>query len=366
MIRKFVLIISIVLICGIGSFFWRIGIPSETKRELVHLKDLAGDTKPFLCVSFSADGKCLAAGNADSTIKIWDTSTWNEIKTLKGHTGKVHCVTFSPDSRYLASASSDKTIKIWSTSKWGEVTTFKIQQLPYLLKPKTIAFSSDGRYFASADGSSVKIWDAVNWSEKTILYMPRRGIRGELNFDAISFSGDGKYLAGLSGALSSNGAIIRIWDIESWKVFKDIFSGSSWCISFSSDGRYFAFDDNCKVRVLNSDNWTEVVALNCWRATTYIGFNPKNGSLLVTNGVRRCPFEISLFGRVGLQLWSVKEWKKISEYQVYDRWRIKNRRSLWERRGIWDADNSSDGKFIAAVLEAFKNHKNIMIFAKEN
>ncbi len=64
-------------------------------------------------VAYSPDGKCLASGSRDKTIKLWDVTTGNERATLKGHTGPVLSVNYSPDGRTLASVSLDKTIRLW-------------------------------------------------------------------------------------------------------------------------------------------------------------------------------------------------------------------------------------------------------------
>jgi WD40 repeat protein len=70
-------------------------------------------------VAFSPDGRLIASGSKDKTIKLWDVKTGEEIRTLKGHSSWVNSVTFSPDGRLIASGSEDKTIKLWDV-KTGE------------------------------------------------------------------------------------------------------------------------------------------------------------------------------------------------------------------------------------------------------
>ena len=65
----------------------------------------------------SPDGKRIASGGDDNTVRIWDGASGYEVMTLKGHTGSVRSVTFSPDGRRLASGSLDGTIMIWDGSK---------------------------------------------------------------------------------------------------------------------------------------------------------------------------------------------------------------------------------------------------------
>lgn len=62
----------------------------------------------------SPDGKLLASGSLDHTIKLWSLPQGGLIKTLEGHTSNVDALVMSPDGKLLASSSLDNTIKLWS------------------------------------------------------------------------------------------------------------------------------------------------------------------------------------------------------------------------------------------------------------
>jgi WD40 repeat protein len=65
-------------------------------------------------VSFSHDGKILATGSLDKTVKLWNVETGKEIRTLLGHQYSVESVSFSHDDKILATGSDDNTIKLWN------------------------------------------------------------------------------------------------------------------------------------------------------------------------------------------------------------------------------------------------------------
>jgi WD40 repeat protein len=53
------------------------------------------------------------SGSVDTTVKIWDLSTWSCRQTLQGHTNWIYAVAFAADGQTVISSCQDETIKIW-------------------------------------------------------------------------------------------------------------------------------------------------------------------------------------------------------------------------------------------------------------
>ncbi len=64
-------------------------------------------------ISWSPDGRFLASGSDDGTVKILSADTGATLRTLRGHTSTVLSVLFIQDGTKVLSGSSDKTVRVW-------------------------------------------------------------------------------------------------------------------------------------------------------------------------------------------------------------------------------------------------------------
>jgi WD40 repeat protein len=70
--------------------------------------------EPGTTLAISPDGRRLATGSEDGTIKIWDVARGTLLQTLHGHEGAVTAVAYSKDGALLASTGHDGAVQLWS------------------------------------------------------------------------------------------------------------------------------------------------------------------------------------------------------------------------------------------------------------
>jgi ribosome assembly protein 4 len=187
---------------------------------------LPGHSEAVLHVSFSPDGKILASGSGDTTVRLWDVNTETPTFTLQGHSNWVLSLAWSPDGKYVASGSMDKTIRVWNPktgkrvckpirghSKW--ITSLAWEPL-HSRKPGTPPRLAS----ASKDGT-IKIWDVVRGTRLMSL-------AGHTNaVTCIVWGGEGFIYS------ASQDRTIRMWSTESGKTVRVLQGHGHWVNSLS-------------------------------------------------------------------------------------------------------------------------------------
>ena len=231
-----------------------------------------GHLDRVMAMAFSPDGRLIASGSADRTVRLWEVATGREMAVLRGHEQTVPQVVFSPDGRRLASTDESHTVRLWDPTAGALVALLSDR----LVDMPVLTFSPDSRIVSVKAGRDVYLCEATTGK-------PRHTFRhGSRIWAHLAFAPDGKRMFG-----STHDGTITAWDVESGQLIRtwQAHANAILALCISPDGQCLAsgsdFPENA-VRLWDTASGQQLATLRGHKNRVHYLVFSHDGSRLVS------------------------------------------------------------------------------------
>jgi eukaryotic-like serine/threonine-protein kinase len=247
-------------------YLWKLCHP-QTSARILPVRMIAAHKGPVYSVSFSPDGKFLAAASEDKTATVWDVTTGERRFELLGHTNEVNCIAFSPDGKTLATASEDGTVRLWDAATGA----FRQTIWKYTTEICSLAFNPSNTHLAcAAHDGQLTVWDCATLRQVATKRESRK-------INNVVFSSDGKLMA----TACSEGHVRVFKAAGDFDEIATLQVPDPIEVSFSHDGRLLAVGHFYGARVyrISTKELLAQIRVPGWHVRSVL-FNPDDSALL--------------------------------------------------------------------------------------
>jgi WD40 repeat protein len=218
-----------------GSFDKTVKLWDRTTGALIKTITFHGGKKGVYALAFSPDGALLATGSEEAAAQIWDGRTGANKANLGTHEADAEKIYFSPDLTRLLAGSIDPKIGSWRFQLWDLGTGKLVRVIPEKeWVPVGVYHPGRGLLATASQDKGVTLWDVATGERKQSL----TGVHEEIPY-LLAFSPDGRTLA--TGTLDDT---VYLWDVESGNVTAELAGANESFVVhsavFSPDGALIA------------------------------------------------------------------------------------------------------------------------------
>jgi WD40 repeat protein/serine/threonine protein kinase len=266
------------------------------------IAELAGHEGVAECAGFSRDGRRIASGGVDATVRLWDLGSRSLLQTFRGHEGTVLAVDVHPDGR-IASGGADGTVRLWESGKEEPIAVLPDHGARGARVSCVLFDPAGARLASAADDRRVILWALDPPGREMELPWQEPKVRADLLehehvVPALAFRPDGLRLVACA-----NDGQLRLWDTASGAALL-IFRGHEhyiWSAAFTPDGaRLVSGGKDRTVRVWDPETADLLVTLTGHEDhVTCVAVTPDGGEILsreTLGNVRR--WDIATLGAV--------------------------------------------------------------------
>jgi WD40 repeat protein len=273
-----------------------------------------GHYSEVTAVCYSPDGKFIATGSSDKTVKLWRRSDGKEIRTYQGNISGIDRVEIDRQITRILAVSNKGMVTVWDLNT-GKII---LQQKPDQDNFTCASFHPDGtKIITGSYKSYISVWDISTGEKISDIKATPKDLNSDNGFDypeakTVSYSSDGKFIV---AGVADYTAIL--WDATTGKEIRKFKKSNSTCTScyieavITPDNKYIISACSDSLKVFNRETGLVVKELYGQGGTAeYLSVSADN------RFIAACEYGVA-------EAWDLKSWKQVLKTGNYSEKNIK-------------------------------------------
>lgn len=254
------------------------------------IRTFQGNISGISLVEINRQGTDILSVSDNGTLTIWDLATGKKINQIKPKEDKFTCASFHPDGTKVITGSRKSFISVWDVLSGTKVSDIKAVPADLYYEKgyeypesKSVTYSTDGKYIIAgvADYTAI-LWDAATGKE--IRKFKKANAYCSSCIISAVLTPDNKYV------ISANSDSVKVFEMETGKVVRVLYGqgGTAECLSVSAENRYFAAMEYGVAEMWEIKSWKQLVKAGDYsnRKVMSVALSP-DGKEMITGNEKR-------------------------------------------------------------------------------